>query len=161
MLTNQRQYLAIQKATDKQLRLQLVKLQNKVIELNKELIFYQVITKGNSSSKLQIHKFQLYAYNHTSDDYCYRIVITQGNEMSKVLTGTIIVAIHAKYNGKNHEIILREHPLNLRHVQVIKGQIKIANNIKPKKITIMIKQEKQPNILEIFDWNIGDKHQLR
>ncbi|NQY51906.1 MAG: hypothetical protein HRT91_04410 [Piscirickettsiaceae bacterium] len=158
MLTNQQQYIAIQNVTDKRLRLRLIDLQDEVIELNKELIFYQVITKGNSSSKLRVHEFQLYAYNHTSGDYRYRIVITRGNEIIKSLAGTIIVGIHAKYNGKNQKILVGKHPLNLRHVQVIKGQIKIANNIKPKKITIIIKQKKQPNILEIFDWNIGDKH---
>ena len=157
ILIRQRQHLAIQKVTDKQLRLELVKLQGEVIKLNKELVFYRIINKGNNSGKLQIYEFKIYAYDRTSGIYNYRIIITQGNEISKALAGTII--INAIYNDdEGQEITVSKRPLNLRYVQVVKGQIEIFNNVKPNKIIIIIKQKKKPNISKTFDWDIEDKY---
>ena len=154
----QQQYLAIQQATNQRLRLQLVKLRSEAMTLEKELSFYQGVTQGNSSSKLQVHKFQLQAYGNTTNSYRYRFVLTQGKEIGKVLIGTISISINAKHDGKNEKIVVNEHLLNLRHVQVIEGQLKIAENIKPQELTITIKQKKKPNTSQTFDWQIEDKH---
>jgi len=152
--TEQQHHLAIQQATDQQLQQQLVELQNKVITLNKELVFYQSITQGNTSSKLQVREFQLSADEHTVDSYRYRLVITQGKKISKALTGTIDISIKPKRDSNNESITLKEHTLNLRHVQVIEGLLKIADNIEPETITVTIKQKKKAATSQTFDWQI-------
>lgn len=85
-------------------------------------------------------------------------MITQGNETSKTFTDTIIIKISARYDGKTHKTMVREHLLNLRHIHITEGHIKIADNVKPKNITIIIKQDAHPNILKISDWDIGDTY---
>jgi predicted nuclease with TOPRIM domain len=159
--TEQQHHLAIQQATDQQLQQQLVELQNKVITLNKELVFYQSITQGNTSSKLQVRDFQLSADEHAVDSYRYRLVITQGQNISKALTGMVNISIKPKGDSNNKSIPLKEHALNLRHVQVIEGQLKIADNIKPETITVTIKQKKKSAISQTFDWQIENNHKLR
>ena len=69
---------AMQDATDSQLQSNLERLQNQVIELNKELLFYQNITQGNASSELQIRELHLRPNPDNPSQYFYRIVITQG-----------------------------------------------------------------------------------
>jgi predicted nuclease with TOPRIM domain len=150
----QRQHLAIQQATDQQLQQQLAELQNKVITLNKELLFYQTVTQGNTSSKLQVREFQLNADQHEADSYRYRLVITQGQKISKALTGTVSISTKSKHDDKNGSVSQKEHKLNLRHVQVIEGQLKIADNIEPETITVTIKQKKKRAISQTFDWQV-------
>jgi len=149
--TEQQHHLAIQQATDQQLQQQLAELQNKVITINKELVFYQSITQGNTSSKLQVRDFQLTVDEHAVDSYRYRLVITQGQKISKALTGTVNISINS---DNNESVTLKEQPLNLRHVQVIEGQLKIADNIEPETITVTIKQQKKTAISQTFDWQI-------
>ena len=48
-------------------------------------------------------------------------MITQANETSKTFIGTIIIKIIARYDGKIHKTMVREHLLNLRHIQIIEG----------------------------------------
>jgi len=158
LLTEQQHHLAIQQATDQQLQEQLVDLQNKVISLNKELVFYQTVTQGNSSSKLQVRDLILQAIDGTTDSYRYRVVITQGQKITKALSGTINISIAAKQDGKSKTITINEHPLKLRHVQVIEGQLKIADNIEPEKLIITIKQKKKKNVSQKFDWQVADNH---
>lgn len=156
--TEQQQHLAIQQATDQQLQQQLVELQNKVISLNKELLFYQTITQGTTSSKLQVREFQLSRDGASIDSYRYRVVITQGQKISKALTGTVNISINSTHDGNKEIITLKEHTLNLRHVQVIEGQLKIADNIEPETVTVTIKQKKKAATSKTFDWQIQDNH---
>lgn len=157
-LSEQKQHLAIQQVTDQQLQQQLIELQNKVINLNKELVFYQTITQGTSTSKLQVRELHLSADNNVADNYRYRLVITQGQKITKALTGTVSIAIKTKQDGNTPEIIRKEHSLNLRHVQVIEGQVKIADNIEPDTITVTIKQKKKPATVQSFDWQISNNN---
>lgn len=153
--TEQQHHLAIQQATDQQLQQQLVELQNKIITIKKELVFYQSITQGNTSSKLQVRDFQLTVDEHAVDSYRYRLVITQGQKISKALTGTVNISINS---NNNESVTLKEHVLNLRHVQVIEGQLKIADNIEPETITVTIKQQKKSAISQTFDWQIEENN---
>ncbi|OUR65821.1 hypothetical protein A9Q79_02200 [Methylophaga sp. 42_25_T18] len=153
-LTEQQHHLAIQQATDQQLQQQVVELQNDLINLNKELVFYQTVTQGNSSSKLQIRNILLQADEHSADTFRYRVVITQGQKITKALTGAITISTTTKRNGKTENITVKEHSLNLRHVQVIEGQLKITDNIEPEKIIITIKQKKKKTVSQVFDWKV-------
>ncbi|PCH65081.1 MAG: hypothetical protein COC04_02890 [Gammaproteobacteria bacterium] len=158
ILTEQQHHLAIQQATDEQLQQQVVELQNELINLHKELVFYQTVTQGNSSSKLQIRNILLQADDHSADSFRYRVVITQGQKITKALTGTITISTATKRNGKTENIMVKEHSLNLRHVQVIEGQLKITDNTEPEKIIITIKQKKKKTVSQIFDWQVEDAY---
>jgi uncharacterized protein YgiM (DUF1202 family) len=151
-LEDQQQVLAIQQATDEQLQSQLNELQSEVVHLNKELMFYQNITQGNSSSKLQIRELDLRANDRQPDMVDYRLVITQSKKISKPLTGTVEIILNSQ--NKNEQLVIGEYQLNLRHVQLFEGQIQLAGNIVPESISVTLKQPKKKALSRTFDWQL-------
>ncbi|NOQ81011.1 MAG: hypothetical protein GQ548_00620 [Methylophaga sp.] len=147
--------IAIQQATVQQLQLQLTELQQQVMSLNKDLFFYQSITQGNSSSKLQIRELHLRADDIRTDIIRYRVVITQGKKINKPITGTIKITLNSDNNGIIEQQTLEQHKLNLRHVQVLEGQIKIADNTKPLTLTVDLIQNKKTTLSQTFDWQLA------
>ena len=144
----QLQELNIQQATVDHLQQQLAELQDQVFNLNKELLFYQNITQGATSTKLQIRELHLTADADQSDIIHYRLVITQGKNITKPVTGLVSI------NIDSDPTIISEQPLNLRYVQLIEGRLKLAENSQPKSITITIKQAKKPKLSRTFDWQL-------
>lgn len=144
----QLQELNIQQATVEQLQQQLADLQDQVITLNKELLFYQNITQGATSTELQIRELHLTADAEQSDIIHYRLVITQGKNITKPVTG--LVSINIDKDSK----VLAEHPLNLRYVQLIEGRLNVADSSQTKSITVTVTQEKQPKLSRTFDWQL-------
>tara|TARA_R110002050_G_scaffold269917_2_gene412531 strand:+ start:71222 stop:71923 length:702 start_codon:yes stop_codon:yes gene_type:complete len=145
----QLQELNIQQATVDQLQQQIVDLQDQVITLNKELMFYQNITQGVKSTELQIKELYLTADAEQSDIIYYRLVITQGKNITKPVTGLVNI------NIDTDATVLAEHPLKLRYVQLIEGRLKIADNDQPKSITVTITQNKKPKLTRTFDWQLA------
>ncbi len=143
-------FLAIQQATDEQLKLQLIKLQDELVLLNKELMFYQNITQGSSNSKLQIRELHLSQDITQANKINYRLVITQGKRINKPIKG--VVSILLNQDGKQH--VINEHSLKLRHVQVFEGQIELTDNMTPNTITVHLKKKKKTVLTHVFDWKI-------
>ncbi len=151
-LSEQQQTNAIQQGTEQELQLQLTELQAQVMNLKKELMFYQNITQGNSTSKLQVRETFI-SKTELPDVYRYRIVITQGKKVSKPITGKVKLALKTDNDEKNSDIA--EHNLNLRHIQVIEGSVNIAENVTPEAITIKITQGKKTRLNETIKWQIS------
>ena len=133
---------AMQDATDSQLQSNLERLQNQVIELNKELLFYQNITQGNASSELQIRELHLRPNPDNPSQYFYRIVITQGKKISKAIKGDVLVALQFN-DDKAKPRLINTHGLKLKHVQVLEGTLNIEQNEQPKSLKIELKQGKK------------------
>lgn len=151
-LSDNKHEIDLQKETIEQLEQQLEQQQEHLFSLNKELLFYQTITQGERPNKLQIRELLLRLDPTNSDIVHYRLVITQGKKINKALSGTIkMVSNMSEQESKT----IAEHPLNLRHVQLIEGQIKIIDGITPKSITITIKQKKKELLTQSFDWQLG------
>ncbi|MDH5591763.1 MAG: hypothetical protein OEY48_02830 [Gammaproteobacteria bacterium] len=151
-LETQQHFLNIQKVTDQQLQLQLKELQDKVVNLNKELIFYQNFTLGISGEKLQIRELHLRADDLLPDIFRYRLVITQGKDIKKPITGTIQLTLNQRDSDNNAPLNIGEHELRLRHVQVFEGKIKLADNMVPDNITVTLKQNNKIALSKTFDW---------
>ncbi|MFW5426735.1 MAG: DUF6776 family protein [Methylophagaceae bacterium] len=144
--------LDLQKATIQQLEQQHSLQQEQLATLNKELLFYETLTQGERPNKLQIRELHLRSDITNSDIVHYRLVITQGKKINQALTGTIEMVSNMP---QDKAITLAEHPLNLRHVQLIEGQIKIIDNDEPESITITIKQKKKTLLSQSFDWQLS------
>jgi len=144
----------IQHATIEQLRVQLANNQEQVLTLNKEILFYQSITQGNSSSKLQIRELHLRADDIRTDIIRYRLVVTQGKKITKPITGIINIILNSESNGTIQHHALSEHKLNLRHVQVLEGQIKISDNEKPVTLSVNLIQKNKITLSRTFDWQL-------
>lgn len=146
---------AIQLATTKQLQLQLTDLQQQINSLNKDLLFYQSITQGNSSSKLQIRELHLRADPLQPELVRYRLVITQGKKINSAITGTIKISLNTDDNGAKKQHAIAQHKLNLRHVQVLEGKINMVDKINPLTIKIELIRKKQKKLSRTFDWQLS------
>ena len=144
---------AMQDATDSQLQSNLERLQNQVIELNKELLFYQNITQGNASSELQIRELHLRPNPDNPSQYFYRIVITQGKKISKAIKGDVLVALQFN-DDKAKPRLINTHGLKLKHVQVLEGTLNIEQNEQPKSLKIELKQGKKTLTTRTFNWKV-------
>lgn len=149
------QKLVLERATAEQLQLQIVKLQEQVLTLNKDLLFYQTVTQGTGSSKLQIREFDLRADEEQANLIRYRLVMTQGKKIKKAITGSINIILNVDNNGTIEQHALESQQLNLRHVQVLEGQIKITDNLKPLTIDINLIQKKKITLSRTFDWQLA------
>ena len=159
-LVDQEQSSVIQHETDKQLKLQISELNNEIVELNRELNFYQNITQGSGSSELQIRDFYLSPDPAGNNLFNYRIVITQGKKISQAYTGMVsLVLKDSDSKIIKHEKVL-QHKLKLRHVQILDGQIELTDSIKPNKITVTLKRKKKKSLSKDFDWQLKPMHSL-
>ncbi len=150
-LNQARQTSAIHLATEQELKQQLNELQTQVMTLKKELLFYQNITQGNGSSKLQVREVFL-SETELPDVYQYRIVLTQGKKVSKPMTGNVKISL--KTTDSKKQIDIAEHKLNLRHIQVVEGSINLAENSTPKTVTISVIQGKKTRLTKTVDWQL-------
>lgn len=138
-----------------QLENRLQHLQQKVFDLNKELLFYQNITQGNISSELQVRELQLRTDSENPLLMRYRLVITQGENISEPITGTIEVSLSTEgAEGETSEsTLIAEHGLNLRHVQVVEGNFEMmANAAIPDHIDVSLKQADKTLTSRNFEW---------
>jgi len=153
-VTSEQHYaqLSLEQATTGQLRKELTQLQEQVLTLNKDLLFYQSITKSSTSSKLQIRELHLRPDDVRPDIIRYRLVISQGKKINKPMTGTINMIVNSDNNSAIEQQTLKPQKLNLRHVQVIEGKIKLADDRKPLTVTVELIQNKKVTLSRTFNW---------
>lgn len=149
-LIHQQQTLALQQATTTELQAQLTTLQNEVISLNKELVFYRNITHGQTTSKLNVRELRIFADDANPEQYRYRLVLSQGKKITKALSGKITLSLSDQQQNKH---TFGEHQLNLRHIQIVHGNLTLEPDKLPEKVTITIKQGKKTTLNTSLDWH--------
>jgi regulator of replication initiation timing len=154
-LTNVDQMQALQQATDNQLQAELRVLQDKVIELNKELLFYQNITQGNVSSELQVRELHLRPIDDDPSTFMYRIVLTQGKRITKAIKGEVLITLNLAADDKTQSRLVETKKLNIRHVQVLEGTLKLAENEQPDSLRVMLRQSDKTLTERTFKWEVS------
>ncbi|MCX4189874.1 DUF6776 family protein [Methylophaga sp. OBS3] len=149
--TSQQQLEAIHQVATNQLETRLQQLQQKIIDLNKELLFYQTVTQGSGSSELQVREVQLRAEGNEANHLRYRIVLTQGDNISEPLTGHVAVSLLPNTEKPDNTDVIGEHGLNLRFVQVIEGTFS-PSETPPAQLVVTITQKNKPLITRAFNW---------
>lgn len=147
--------IEVQQATIIKLEQALGTLQEQLTAQNKELLFYQLITQVDRSNELQISEPSLRADSTDPAVVHYQLVITQGAKFYKPLTGKIEIRVNTLHKGRLDPVFLTDHPLNLRHVQLIEGQIQLTEKILPENITIVIMQNKKELLSRSFNWQLS------
>ncbi|AFJ02969.1 hypothetical protein Q7C_1828 [Methylophaga frappieri] len=147
---NLQQLQAMHKATTEKLESRLQQLQTRVINLNKELLFYQNITQGNVSSALQVRELQLRQDNDDTQLIRYRLVITQGSNVTEPLTGTVLLQLQPAATDVE-SINLGEHALNLRYVQIIEGSFALPATAVAR-LQVKLTQKDKTLLSQDFNW---------
>jgi len=148
------QMQALQQATDSKLQTELQLLQDRVIDLNKELLFYQNITQGNASSELQVRELHLRQVVDEPSSYLYRIVLTQGKRITKSIKGDVLITLNLQGSGEAQSRLVETQALNIRHVQVLEGTMKLAENEQPDSIRVMLRQSDKTLTERTFQWEV-------
>lgn len=152
-VNDHQQQLALQTAMTEELGVSLGQLQQTVLDLNKELVFYQTITQGNNTGELQIRELQLRQDTTEADHYRFRVVITQGQNLNAPITGQVELTLnHSNADESQSSRIAAEHSLNLRHVQVLEGTFKTESNAAPESITVTLRQDDKTLLTRDFEW---------
>lgn len=146
----QSQELAMQLEVSHQLQQRLSELQERVMGLNKELLFYQNITQGGTSSELQIRELSLSEDPQDAAMLRYRLVITQGQNLTEPITGNVEIGLKL---GSDKTVVVAEHSLNLRHVQVLEGSFALESWAGAS-VEISLKQNNKVLIQRSFEWKI-------
>jgi regulator of replication initiation timing len=154
-LENINQMQALQQATDSQLQTELQSMQEQIIALNKELLFYQNITQGNASSELQVRELHLRPVADDPASFLYRIVLTQGKRITKAIKGDVLITLNLAGDGEAQSRLLDQHDLKIRHVQVLEGTLKLAENERPESIRIMLRQADKTLTERTFKWEVS------
>lgn len=154
-LENINQMQALQQATDSQLQTELQSMQEKIIALNKELLFYQNITQGNASSELQVRELHLRPVAEDPSSFMYRIVLTQGKRITKAIKGDVLITLNLAGDGEAQSRLLDQHDLKIRHVQVLEGTLKLAENERPESLRIMLRQADKTLTERTFKWEVS------
>lgn len=147
-----KQMLAMRQATDSQLENELEALQEQVISLNKELLFYQNITQGNVSSELQVRELHLRPAADDPSSFIYRIVLTQGKRITKPIKGEVLLTLNLKGDENGHSRLVEQSALNIRHVQVLEGTVKLTQNEQPDSLRVLLRQSDKTLIDTTFNW---------
>jgi predicted negative regulator of RcsB-dependent stress response len=79
-LDNTRHAYALLTETNRQLQAELADTHHTILQLNKELLFYQNVTQGNVGTELQARELRAQATPNNPKQYSYRIVLTQGKK---------------------------------------------------------------------------------
>ncbi|WP_438970761.1 DUF6776 family protein [Methylophaga sp.] len=152
-LEGNNQLQAMRQATDSQLESELETLQEKLIQLNKELSFYQNITQGTVSSELQIRELHLRSNDENQTLFQYRIVLTQGKKITKALRGKVVLKLTYSTGEETQSRLLNEHALNIRHVQVLEGTVTLTENEVPVSLQVALTQGEKTLTERTFEWD--------
>jgi regulator of replication initiation timing len=154
-LENITQMQALQQATDSKLQDELQAMQEQVIALNKELLFYQNITQGNASSELQVRELHLRPVADDPAAFMYRIVLTQGKRITKAIKGDVLITLNLGSDDEAHSRLLDQHDLKIRHVQVLEGTLRLTENEQPESLRIMLRQSDKTLTERTFKWEVS------
>ncbi len=145
------QMQAIHQATTTQLESRLQQLQQKVIDLNRELLFYQNVTQGMGSSELQVRELELRFNSSDREQLRYRLVLTQGDNISEPINGEVAVGLQVDADTPDKTDIIGKHGLNLRYVQIIEGSFFLPTTT-PAKLVVTLTQKGKMLTTRAFNW---------
>ena len=112
------------------------------------------MTQGNTSTKLQIRELTLTVDDKQVNRFNYRLVVTQGQKITSPITGLIQLSLTGETKTTEDTIEMSQHQLRLRYLQVLDGQITLADGFTPKTVKVILKQNKKTTLSKVFDWKI-------
>ena len=152
----------IDKTAVKEVREQLVKLQEKQSDLIKQMEFYKSVLSGSVNS-LRILRASLKKTNKKKV-FRYYLQISKRSKNKKIVSGELILSVSGLINDKLEKIDYkklglerRKQNIKFKHYQIFEGNLKIPDNFIPKKFHVkMIPKSKLFEITEkTFTWQLG------
>ncbi len=140
-------------------------LREKVMELRKQLAFYQgIVSPGDARPGLRVQRFHLEPTKEEGD-FFFSLTLTQVKRNERYVRGVVEMEIEGLENGKPKVLEFRKlaagnsKVLNFkfRYYQNFEGEIQIPPEFKPGKVRILLKPKgkgQPPGIEKTMDWPI-------
>jgi len=125
----------------------LVQLQRQMLELKKELAFYQgIVSPAKEKIGVNLQSFELTKTNENGQ-YSYKIVLTKRGNSNKVIKGKVAATILGEMGRKSKKLSLSKIKLNARksdfqfsfkYFQILQGEILLPENFTPYDVEFLI-----------------------
>ena len=133
----------IDAAANAQVAAKLQQLNEEILELKEELVFYRsLLTPAELEPGLQILGMQL--IKHSADSYNYKVVLTQRRTRDRFAAGNIDLRLSGLNNGEQTELELKQlmrdnnNKLSFRfkNFQSLEGRLNLPTGFEPQKILV-------------------------
>ncbi|MCW9024970.1 MAG: hypothetical protein OQK73_09855 [Gammaproteobacteria bacterium] len=143
-------------------------LQEEILELKEELAFYRgIVSPRDASSGLQLQTFKIEP-NGQSNNYRYKVVLTQVLKNDRLATGRVKLFIDGLHNGVEpvtlelkdvSEKQIKELSYRFKYFQSLDGDLALPAQFKPLRITLQItpSSRKQGGIEKTIEWTRQEK----
>lgn len=141
----------------------LVQLQQEIVRLKEELVFYQgIVSPEQLALGINIQTFDL-APTNEGGVYRYKLVLTKRGKSSQVVKGSWNIVIEGKLGDDDVALEMDQlqvgskaanHSFSFRYFQVFEGMLKLDENFSPEQIKLLIEPEtrKIEDITESVAW---------
>lgn len=134
----------IEKDANRQVKQTIVKLQDDILQLNEEVTFYRSIVSPQKGKRSLFIK-DLQFVKKSTNEYNYKIVVTQRGSKHRVVRGIIHVAFNGVKDGKAYSIKMdkmvtskEKFKLGFKYFQRFQGTIKIPEGFTPSTLRIQV-----------------------
>jgi len=141
----------------------LIKLQQEILALKEELVFYQgIVAPSSAALGVNLQSFSMTEKN-SPDLYSYKLVLTKSGKSTKSIKGKFGVTFRGEQNGVTSELKLsdlitdntdKSKAFSFRYFQVFEGDIVIPENFTPYEAEIHINPstKKVKSLTETISW---------
>jgi cell division protein FtsB len=141
----------------------IIKLQQKLLEQEEELVFYQSIVSPKAVALgINLQTFEVKSKG-SRGVFSYKMVLTKRGEGTKKITGTAKVLIRGEDKDRTREFLLSEIDLDksvrdtkfsFRYFQVFEGEFSLVENFEPYELEVSIvsSTKKIKSFTESISW---------
>jgi cell division protein FtsL len=141
----------------------LIKLQQEILTLREELVFYQgIVAPSKAALGVNLQSFTMLEKN-APDLYSYKLVLTKNGKNAKSIKGKFGIVLRGKQDGASSELRLvalktentdKSNVFSFRYFQVFEGDVVIPKNFTPYEAEIHINPstKKVKSLTETISW---------
>ena len=141
----------------------LIKLQQEILTLKEELVFYQgIVAPSKAALGVNLQSFTMLVKN-APDLYSYKLVLTKNGKNTKSIKGKFGIVLRGKQDGASSELRLvalktentdKSNAFSFRYFQVFEGDVVIPKNFTPYEAEIHINPstKKVKSLTETISW---------
>jgi hypothetical protein len=141
----------------------LIKLQQEILALKEELVFYQgIVAPSSAALGVNLQSFSMTEKN-APDLYNYKLVLTKSGKSTKSIKGKFAVTFRGDRNGVSSELKLadlktentdKSNAFSFRYFQVFEGDVVIPKSFTPYEAEIHINPstKKVKSLTETISW---------
>ncbi len=149
----------------------LIRLQQEILTLKEELVFYQgIVAPSKAALGVNLQSFTMSEKN-APDLYGYKLVLTKSGKNTRSIKGKFGIVLRGEQNGVSNELKLadlktestdKSNAFSFRYFQVFEGDVVIPKNFKPYEAEIRINPstKKVKSLTETISWTIVMSEEL-